>query len=114
MQQRNVFAVHCPCNQRFVFHGLGNRNPTRDNDLLGVSANMGIGTIVTDINSVILEADIFENIAQADSCPFRTGNGSYPPLVAFRRRIEFGATIAPAFELNLKCMLFEFLFQLCD
>ena len=52
-------------------------------------------------------AAILKHIAQSHAGPFGAADSAGRPLIAARRRIEFGATVAAAFYLQLECVLRE-------
>ncbi len=96
---RNVLAVHRPGNQRFVLERLADGHASRDGYLVRVATCMHVGCVIGDVNSIVIESDELEHIAQACTGPFRAADGADGPLVAGGRRHELAAAVAAAFEL---------------
>ena len=50
------------------------------------------------IDNIRLDTGLFKHVFQPNTCPFRTGNGTVSPLVAFCWRIKEPTSIAAAFQ----------------
>ena len=79
-------------------HGLGDRHAARDRADVRLAGGVRIRALVRGVDGAALHACHLEHIGEADSGPFRAGDGTVSPLHALSRRVEEGAAVAGALQ----------------
>ena len=110
----NVLAVDGPSDERFVLHRFFHRYAARNRVFARVAAQMRIRSVIGRVNRAGGDADRVQNIAQARAGPVGARNRARRPLIALRRRIVFGATVAAAFDLQVVGVMLEVALQVVD
>ena len=104
---RQRFAVHFPSQQGGVVHRLGYRDPPRNRNLVGISAQVGILPVVGDVDGGVEHPGSAQHIAETHPGIARTTHGAEPPLVSRRSRLKGRSPVARALEDESPGYVFE-------
>ena len=107
-------AVHFPRQEGVRLHHLPHRSATRDDIFRGVAGEVHIAAVIAGIDGTAANAGGVEHIGHAHAGPARAADRAGAPLIAARRRIERGAPIAAAFDLEREGVGGEIMFQICE